>query len=240
MTLAETTVSNAIRYSMRKFCFANLIIAGPICAGKKSLAQLIAEYSDIYSVESNVTIFYQDDYFKEYDKLDDNSFGKKEIDTKNAFYAKKFVQDVRKFYENGSVSVKKFNRNAWFNNSLVNQENVSKQPACILETKKKRRTNIFVGPHAIDLLTRNNCEGNTRETIEQFSDGYVVPYQIPEAICIYVNTDEHTCMKRRQSTFFEVFQDLKVEKEYSYYISSQIEREIAFQKDMADIVINCK
>lgn len=240
MTLAETTVSNAIRYSMRRFCFANIIIAGPICSGKKSLAELIAEYGDIYNVESSTTIFYQDDYLKEYDKLEDTMFGVKEIDSKSAYHTKKFVNDVRTFYEVGHVSVKVYTRNCYAGEPRESMSQ-KKNSAYILETKLQRRTNIFVGPHAIDLLvpnTRNiasglSCDGN---------EDYVAPYKIPEAICIYLNTNEYVCMERRRGRvpmLSDAFYDSRLAREYERYVASKIESEIAIQKEMADIVINC-
>ena len=246
MTLSESTVSNAIRYSMRKNCFANLVVAGPVGAGKKRLAHLIAECSDVYGQESNVTIFCQDDYYKEYDELEDTCFGVKNIDSESAFDIKRFIRDVRTFYEVGHVSVCAYSRKnwsrAWKNDSL--EENKS---ACILETKKVKRVNIFVGSHAIEFLkngiitTRKRSEGSDEES-DKIVSPRIVPYVIPEAIYIYLNTNHEVCMERRERAklmFPNSLMDIKLYREYSRFVESIVKTEIMPQMKMADIVINC-
>lgn len=239
MTLAGSTISNAVRYSMMKFCYANIIIAGPICSGKKSIAQSIAEFSALQNLVQSVTIFDQDSYYREYEELEDTKYDVKNIDKKSAFNTKKFVNDVRTFYEKGAVSVAEYNRRKWTRSWGIMQksdENENK-PSFILETKYKRRINIFVGPHAIELLTQRLGINNS------YVNDYVVPYQIPEAICIYLNTDHQTCMKRREKEklmFPENLYDVRNYKEYSRFIEEQTQKEIAIQKQVADIVINCK
>lgn len=238
MTLAESTISNAVRYSMMKFCYANIIIAGPICSGKKSIAQSIAEFSALQNLEQTVTIFDQDSYYREYEELEDTKFNVKNIDIQSAFNTKKFVNDVRTFYEKGAVSVAEYNRRKWTKSwgVMKNSEENENKPSYILETKYERRINIFVGPHAIELLTQRLGINNT------YVKNYVVPYQIPEVICIYLNTNHQTCMKRREKEklmFPENLYDVRSYKEYSRFIEEQNKKEIAFQKDMADIVINC-
>ena len=246
MTLSESTVSNAIRYSMRKNCFANLVIAGPVGAGKKRLAHLIAECSDVYGQESNVTIFCQDDYYKEYDELEDTCFGVKNIDSESAFNTKRFVRDVRTFYENGHVSVCAYSRKNW-SRAWKNDPFEENKAACILETKTFKRVNIFVGSHAIELLktgihtTRKINEGNNEDSEKNVSPR-IVPYVIPEAIYIYINTNHEVWMERRERAklmFPNSLIDVKLYREYSSFVESIVENEIMPQMKMADIVINC-
>ena len=249
MTLAETIVSNAIRYSMRRFCFANIIIAGPICAGKKSLAQQIAECSDAYNLEKNVTIFYQDDYYKEYDELEDTPFGVKNIDARSAFKISKFLKDVRTFYEQGHISINTFSLRNWNKNCSIIKTNESSEiiKPCIFKSKETRRINILVGTHTIDLLKKNQqYREDENEKCVKTSDNElvrrIIPYDIPEAIYIYLNTPHIACMERREKRrimFPNNLYTVKQYNEYSDFIKKQTEDEIAFQKEMADIVINC-
>ena len=232
MTLAESTVSNAIRYSMQRFCFANIIIAGPIYAGKKSLARLLVKFFDGNSIEPNVTIFEQDCYYKEYDELEDAPFDVKNVDAKSAFNTKAFISDVGHFYEKDYVMVKEFNKRKWIR--VRGEKQFDTETVFILETKYKRRINIFVGPHAIELIKASNENLNATEKI--------VPYEIPEVICIYLNADHHICMEHRRKERF-MFPNIYGEKryqEYSQFVKEQTEKEIEIQKEMADIVINCK
>ena len=241
MTLAESTVSNAIRYSMRKNCFANIIIAGPIGAGKKRLSHLIAECSDVYSLESNVTIFNQEDYYKEYDELEDTYFGVKNIDSESAFDTKKFIRDVRTFYENGHVSVPTYSPKKWA--LSWNRENLEEnKTACIIENKNVKRINIFIGTHAIELLSSGIHNVKKFREDKNINFGRIVPYVIPEAIYIYLNTNHERCMERRERMklmYPKSFIDVTLYKEYSSFIEKIVEAEIMPQMQLADIVINC-
>ena len=239
MTLTESIVSDAIRYSMRKFCFANIILAGPIGAGKKSIAQLIVQCADIKDSTQNVTIFEQDSYYREFDELEDTPFGVKNIDVKSAFNTKRFVNDVRTLYEKGTVSVAAYNRKKWTKNwgTIETRENEFSKPTCIFETKYERRINLFVGPHAIELLTPRMITDLQSVDLEN----YVIPYRIPEVICIYLNTNHDICMARREKEhlMFPEIYEVKKYQEYSRFVEEQTMKEIAAQKGRADIILNC-
>lgn len=238
MKLAESIFSDAIRYSMRKFCFANIILAGPVCAGKKSIAQLIVLCADIKDSTQNVTIFEQDSYYREFDELQDTPFGVKNIDAKSAFNTKRFVNDVRSLYEKGTVSVAAYNRKKWTRNwgTIETRENEFAKPTCIFETKYERRINIFVGPHAIELLTP--CMSDDIQSVD-LTKG-VIPYRIPEAICVYLNTNHDICMARREKEhlMFPEIYEVKKYQEYSRFVEEQTMKEIAAQKERADIILN--
>lgn len=242
MTLAESTISNAIRYSMLKNGFANVIIAGPICAGKKSIAQLIADFSAACTLENNVTIFYQDDFYKEFEEMEDTIYGVKNIDSKSAFYSQKFVKAVCEFYDNGYVMVNGYNRKKWSKNfGMFNiNENTEGAKFSILEKKECRRTNIFVGPHVIDLLTPQfNLNTGNNLLIAKGFEG-VTLYSMREPIYIYLEADISLCMERRQKRelmFPKTLCDVKLYKEYVKYIEEVTKKEIAFQKQMADIIV---
>lgn len=234
MTLAESTVFNAVRHSMMKNCFANLIIAGPICAGKKSIAQTIAEF--YLSQEYVVTIIDQDSYYKEYEMLEDTNFGVKNIDSKSAFDTKKFVRDVRKLFEEGSVLVPEYNLRRW-TRIPRQEEKTNKWPGYILKVKDAKKINIFVGPHAIELLTPHVASNLPSEDLTK----YVIPYHIPEAICIYLNTNHKICMERREkenlmypNSFDEIFLS-----NYNMFVKEQTDKEIAHQMSKAHLIINC-
>ena len=68
MNIAESTVANAIRYCMRKYCHANIIIAGPIGAGKIALCNEMKDWFE--AIEgSNVAVLSQYNYYKELDDI---------------------------------------------------------------------------------------------------------------------------------------------------------------------------
>ena len=240
MTFAESIVSDVIRYSMRRFCFANIILAGPICAGKKSIAQLIVQCADIKDSTQNVMVLEQDSYYREYNELEDTPFGVKNIDVKSAFNTKRFVNDVRTLYEKGTVSVAAYNRKKWTRDwgRIETRENEFARPTCIFETKYERRINFFVGPHAIELLTSRMISDFKNVDLTN----YVLPYQIPEVICIYLNTNHDICMARREKEhlMFPEIYEVKKYQEYSRFVEEQTMQEIAAQKDSADIILNCK
>ena len=240
MTLAESTVFNAIRHSMMKYCFANIIIAGPICAGKKNIAQSIAEFSALQDYVSHVTIIDQDNYYLEYEELEDTPFGVKNIDTKGAFNHKKFVNDVRTFYEKGSVSMAEYNRRKWTKNwwNITTDDENGKKTSHILETKYERMMNIIVGTHAIDLLMPLRLDALEDVNLKE----HVVPKAIPKCICIYLDTDHDVCMSRRaqEGLMYPDTNDMQLLSRYSNFVKQQVEKEIATQKKKADIIINCR
>lgn len=220
MNLAQYLVSSAIKYSMTKNCFANIVLAGPICSGKKSIAELVSEFIDITNYQKTVSIFTQEDYYKPYTLNEDNEFGVKNIDSKSAYDVKRYVSDVRKFFEAGHVCSAIYLQKT--SNNLNEGDKV--RPSMIFSMKQKKRINIFVGPHVIDLLKDSEID-------------------IPEAIYIYLDVDLNECIKRRLNAGIMVptlpFGSTKWE-EYRNLIINQNEEEILPQKEKAQFIINLK
>ena len=140
MNLAESTIMNAIRYSMVKNCFANIILAGPVYAGKRSMANLIAMNLNFTYSEKVASVFSEEKYFRE---LPENKFNVKDIDSEDAFDTYQYLWDVKRFlaqeYDKPKMVTKK------------GKENID----YIYGLEPKEKVNIFTGPHAIKLLKEN-------------------------------------------------------------------------------------
>lgn len=212
MNIAESTLANAIRYCMRKYCQANIIIAGPIGAGKLDLCgEMQAWFESVES--SSVTVFSQYDYYKELDDIPFEKYGKK-IDSVEAFEKEEFIGDAFQLIENGYTYIPHYDFSKWSRkNSKIIQKDKLNHKVILL---RKGNINLLVGPHAISLLK------------DVFTD----------AISVYVNTPYAECINNRfyNPKSSELVGDLQ-NKYFDEFLLPQIEKEIHPQLDMADIVI---
>ncbi len=214
MKIGESTLTNAIRYCLRKYCEANIIIAGPIGAGKHELCELVKDWFENIGI-SYVSLFFQDDYYKELQDIPKSEYGAK-LDLMDSFETEELIDDVKKLYELEYTYVPVYDFNIW---SRKFNELVSKSHEKV-KLVRKRNINIFAGIHAITLLKDI----------------------VPNAITIYVNTDTNVCIQRRvnQRMFCPCPYELPKSLQMSYYedfIIPQIQTDILPQLDLADIVI---
>lgn len=215
MNIAESTVANAIRYCMRKYCHANIIIAGPIGAGKIALCNEMKDWFE--AIEgSNVAVLSQYNYYKELEDIPCEKYGKK-IDSIEAFEKEEFIDDVKEFLERGYTYTPHYYSNWSRKNPIIIQADKMNHKVEILH---KGHINIFVGPHAITLLK-----------------GIVV-----DAITIYVNTTYSKCIARRvdRGLFLPMPCELEANLQVNYFESfvlTQIAEEIFPQLDEADLVV---
>lgn len=223
MKIGESTVAGAIRYCYRKYCRANVIIAGPIGAGKKEMADAMKDWFDTISGE-HVTVFSQEEYYKEKEAIPfEEPYGRK-IDSIKAFEKERFVTDVRNLLDKGCVLINKYNIREWTKKWPYRYVDINGaqegEPKYRIEAFQNNRTNIFIGVHAITLLKD----------------------LVPESVTIYLNTDTDVWMKRREKEkmFLPMVQNRtseEVTKYYENFILPQIATDILPQLDMADIVV---
>lgn len=212
MNLVESTVMHAIKYSMTKNCFANVILAGPIAAGKRELAHTIAEWLNFVNSVKMVSIFKEEDYYKDVSSIPVNEFGLKDMESKEAFDLEHYYQDAKFFLER-EYEYEKIDKDF----KVFSEGKVS----YLYSISPKRKIKIFTGPHAIELLSSGKIE-------------------VPNAISIYIDVSLQELLKRRMDKGFAV-PNFPIGSqnwiEYFSYLESQNEKFILPQKEMADIVL---
>ncbi len=223
MEISESTVANAIRYCYRKYCKANIIIAGPIGSGKRELADAVKDWFETINGE-RVTVFSQEDYYKEKDLIPgDEEYGK-EIDSIKAFDKERFITDSRNLFDKGCVLVNRYNIRDWSKKwpyRYVDINGVQEgEPKFRIEAFQSSRTNIFIGLHAITLLKDI----------------------IPNSVTVYLNTDVNVWMSRRMKEGMFLPQPKviirgQLLRYYEEFVLPQIAEDILPQLDMADIVV---
>ena len=223
MQICESTVASAIRYCYRKYCRANIIIAGPIGSGKKELANAMKDWFDTISGE-HVTVFSQEDYYKEKELIPEEKEYGRRIDSIKAFEKERFIMDVRNLFDKGCVLINRYNIKDWSKKwpyRYVDINGVQEgEPKCRIEAFQNNRTNIFIGLHAITFLKQI----------------------VPDSVTIYLNTDASTWMPRRikEEMFLPFPKNRNAEQISEYYenfILPQIAEDVLPQLDMADIVV---
>lgn len=217
MNIAESTVANSIRYCMRRYCHANIIIAGPIGAGKIALCNEMKEWFE--AIEgSNVSVLSQYNYYKELEDIPFEKYGKK-IDSIEAFEKEEFVDDVKEFLEQGYTYTPHYYSNWSRKNPIILQSDKMKHKVEILH---KGHVNIFAGPHAIALLKN----------------------VVTDAIKIYVNTSTPKCIERRVDRGLFLPMPCELEKDlqttfFENFVLPQVEEEIFPQLNDSDLVVTC-
>lgn len=212
MNLAESTIMNAIRYSMSKNCYANIVLAGPIGVGKRNMATVIADWLNAVTFEKTVSVFSQEDYLREFSCLVTDKFGGKPIDTTGAYEIKRYLSDAEAFI-NEEYEYFKIPRDA---------EKPAEKIEHIYGLQPKGKVKIFTGPHAIYLFKHFGIK-------------------IPNAIYIFMNANVRSCIHRRIQNGIMVPSILKASKdwkEYFDYVVAENEKYILPQMNMADIVVN--
>ncbi len=210
MRIGESTLTNAVRYGLRKYCEANIIIAGPIGAGKHELCALEKGWFETIG-NNQVSLFSQDDYYKDLQSIPKNEYGAK-LDLMDAFKTSELIEDAKKIFKLGYTYVPVYDFKDWTRKSIGVYEKA--------KLVNKGNVNIFVGVHLITLL-------------KEF-----VPNAITLYVNTDLNTCMQRRIK--QKMFCPYPYELPKQLQMNYYeefIIPQIQTDIMPQIDMADIVI---
>ena len=219
MNIAESTVMNAIRHSMGKNGFANIVLAGPIASGKREMANLIENWFHIINSIKCVSVFSEEDYLKESNLLSDNKFGVKDIDLKESFDLELYFQDAKYFLD------KEHDKKEHEFERIIRRakRNSEGKVSYIYGISTKGKINIFTGPHAIELMRCGEVD-------------------VPKPIFIFLNADLQKCIQKRAEKGFMIpkFPIGSHEwEDYFEYIINQNEKHVLPQMKMADIIIKC-
>lgn len=208
MNLAQSTILNAINYSVSKNGYANIILAGPIGVGKREIAQLIAKRLNLINFQNTVSIFLEEGYYIKPSTNDGTFLGV--IDSKETFDVEKYLCDVKKFL------------NAEFVYARVEmRDNKGKRKVeSIYSMQPKGNICIYTGPHAIELL--QNSDANILNPVYIFLNGDLNK-------CIQKRLEKCLLLPNYYPENLN---------EYTKFIVSQNEKYILPQKEKANIILN--